>query len=158
MQEFIVTLSSWLHLLSTVVWLGGIIFILFIAIPSSRQVMGAESGKLMGEISKRFTPLANYSILLLVVTGILLTGSNEKFSGIGSLENKWTLIISLKHVIVSVMIAIHFYRGLLLIPKIGKTEPSTEKKSLQKKSLNLVKANLFFGVLVLLLSAISSVV
>ena len=158
MRELILTIGYWLHLISTVVWIGGIIFILFVAIPSSKQVMGAEAGKMMGEISKRFTPLANYSILLLIVSGIILTGLSKQFSGIGALGDKWTLIISLKHIVVLVMIAIHFYRGLLLIPRIGRIESSTKKKSLQTISLNLVKVNLFFGILVLLLSAISSVV
>ncbi len=148
MRELILTLGYWLHLISTVVWIGGIIFILFVAIPSSKQVMGAEAGKMMGEISKRFTPLANYSIIFLVVTGIILTG----------LGNDWTLVMILKHTIVLVMIVIHFYRGLLLMPKIGRTESSTVKKSLQKLSLNLVKVNFSIGILVLLLSAISSVV
>lgn len=152
MRELIFTLSYWLHLLSTVVWIGGIFFILFIAIPSSEQVMGAESGKLMGEVSKRFTPLANYSILFLVVTGVLLMGLSKQSSGFG------TLVMSLKHVTVLVMIAIHFYRGLLLIPKIGRTESASIKLSLQKRSLNLVKVNFFFGVLILFLSAISSVI
>ena len=158
MRELILALSYWLHLISTVVWIGGIIFILFIAIPSSKQVMGSDSGKLMGEISKRFTPLANYSILLLVVTGILLSGLNKQFTGIGNFGNNWTLVLTLKHILVLAMIVIHFYRGLLLIPKIGKTELSTEKKTLLKMSLNLVKVNFFFGIMVLLLSAISSIV
>ncbi len=158
MRELILTFSYWLHLISTVVWIGGIIFILFVAIPSSKQVMGTEAGKMMGEISKRFTPLANYSIILLVVTGIILTGLNKQFTGTGTFGNNWTLVMILKHIIVLVMIAIHFYRGLLLMPKIGRTESSTEKKSLQKLSLNLVKVNLSIGILILLLSAISSVV
>lgn len=158
MRELILTLSYWLHLISTVVWIGGIFFILFIAIPSSKQVMGAEPGKLMGEISKRFTPLANYSIILLVVTGIILSGLNKQFTGLGNFGNNWTLVLTLKHILVLAMIVIHFYRGLLLIPEIGRTESSTEKKSLLKISLNLVKVNFFFGILVLLLSAISSVV
>ena len=37
------------------------------AMPSSRQVLGAESGKLMGGF-KEFTPAANFSIILLVIT------------------------------------------------------------------------------------------
>ena len=155
MRELILIIFYWLHLISTVVWIGGIVFILFIAIPSARQVLEAEAGKLMEEVSKRFTPLANYSIILLVVTGVVLTASNKQFSGIESLGNKWTLVMSLKHTIVLVMIAIHFYRGLLLIPKIGRTESSTEKKSLQKRSLNLVKVNFALGVIVLLLSGIT---
>jgi len=157
MKELILTLSYWMHIISTVVWIGGIIFILFVAIPSSKQVMGTDAGKLMGEISKRFTPLANYSIILLIVTGIILTGLNKQFSGIGTFGNDWSSVMLIKHVIVLIMIIIHFYRGLILMPKIGRTESTTEKTSLQKLSLNLVKVNCSIGILALLLSAISSV-
>lgn len=86
MKELILIACYWLHLIATVVWIGGITFILFIAIPSAKHVLGGEAGKLMGEISKRFTPLANYSILFLVITGIALTGLNKQFSGIGVLK------------------------------------------------------------------------
>ena len=154
MSELILITFYWLHLLATVVWIGGIIFILFIAIPSSKQVLGAEAGKLMGEISKRFTPSANYSIFLLAVTGIALTGFNKQFSGIRLFENNWTAVLSLKCIIVFGMVVIHFYRGLILTPKIGKTESASEKVSLQKLSLNLVKVNFGFGMLVLLFSGI----
>src|SRR4030065_791572 len=82
MREIILAVSYWLHLIATVVWIGGIAFILFIAIPSAKQVLGADAGKLMGEISKRFTPIANYSIILLLVTGATLTTANKQFLGI----------------------------------------------------------------------------
>ncbi len=157
MREFILVISHWLHLIATVIWIGGIIFILFIAIPSSRQVLGAESGKLMGEISKRFTPLANYSIILLIITGLVLTGFNKQFSGIGNFDNDWTLTLTLKHVLILGMVAVHFYRGLVLSSKIVKTESIAEKTSLQKLSLNLVKVNFCAGLVVLLLSGVTSI-
>jgi uncharacterized membrane protein len=157
MRELILGIFYWLHLFATVTWIGGITFILFVAIPSSRQVLGAEASKLMGEISKRFTPLANYSIILLVATGIALTVLNEQFSGIRIFRNNWSLVLSLKHILVLGMVVVHFYRGLVLTPKIGKTESVTKKTSLQKLSLNLVKVNFVLGVIVLLLSGITSV-
>src|SRR4030066_2236628 len=83
MREIILVVSYWLHLIATVIWIGGITFILFIAIPSTKQVLGAESGKLMGEISKRFTPVANSRIILSIVTGAVLTAVNKEFSGMG---------------------------------------------------------------------------
>ncbi len=154
MRELILVTFYWLHLLATVIWIGGITFILFIAIPSSKQVLGADAGKLMGEISKRFTPLANYSIIFLIVTGIALTGFNKQFSGIGIFENSWTLVLVLKHILVLGMVVVHFYRGLVLSPKIVKTTSVTEKATLQKLSLNLVKVNFSLGLLTLLLSGI----
>lgn len=158
MREIILAGFYWLHLIATVIWIGGITFILFIAIPSANQVLGAEAGKLMGEISKRFTPIANYSIILLIVTGAVLTAVNKQFLGIGNFGNSWSLGLIMKHVLVFVMVAVHFYRGLVLAPKIAKTDAVSEKTSLQKLSLNLVKVNFCLGAIVLLLSGIMSVI
>ena len=80
MRGIILAASHWAHLIATVIWIGGIIFILLIALPSAKQVLGSEAGKLMGEISKRFTPIANYSIIFLLVTGIILTALNKQLS------------------------------------------------------------------------------
>ncbi len=157
MREIILAVSYWLHSIATVIWIGGIFFILFIALPSARQVLGAEAGKLMGEISKRFTPLANYSVIALIVTGIALIAANKEFSGISNLENNWTLVLIIKHLLVASMVAVHFYRGLIVAPKIARTEPASEKASLQKLSLNLVKVNFYFGLIVLLFSGIISI-
>ncbi|KAF0143268.1 MAG: hypothetical protein FD156_2742 [Nitrospirae bacterium] len=157
MKEVILAAAYWLHLTATVGWIGGIFFILFIAIPSARQVLGGEAGKLMAEVSRRFTPLVKYSIILLIVTGIALTGLNKQFIGIGNFGNNWTLTLTLKHLLVLGMIVIHFYRGLMLAPKIARTESVTGKTSLQKCSLNLVRVNFCLGMLVLLLSGITSV-
>ena len=156
MKELIIA-CYWIHLVATVLWIGGILFIIFIAIPSSRQVLGAESGKLMGEISKRFTPLANYSIVLLFVSGIVLAGLNKQFSVVRTLESNWTMALTLKLVLFFSMTAIHFYRGLVLAPKIMRTATQTEKAALQNLSINLVKVNLTLGLSVLLLSVFISV-
>lgn len=156
MKEVILAASSWIHLAATVIWIGGMFFILFIAIPSAKQVLGSESGKLMGDVAKRFTPIANYCIVLLIITGVVLTAFNKQFSGIGNFGNSWSLGLIGKHVLVLGMVTIHFYRGLLLAPKIARTETATVKASLQKYSLNLVRVNFCLGLLVLLLSGIVS--
>ena len=157
MREIILAVSYWLHSITTVIWIGGMFFILFIALPSAKQVLGAEAGKLMGQISKRFAPIANYSIIVLIVTGIALTATNKQFSGIGNFGNNWTLVLIIKHLLVVLMVAVHFYRGLILAPKVAKRDPSSKKASLQKLSLNLVKVNLCLGLIVLLFSGIISI-
>jgi uncharacterized membrane protein len=156
MREILLVASYWLHTIATVIWIGGLFFILFITIPSAKYVLGAEAGKIMGEISRRFTPIANTCIILLVITGVVLTAVNKQFLGIGNLSNSWSLLLILKHVLVVGMIFVHFYRGLILAPKITKTEIASEKATLQKLSLNLVKINFCLGLIVLLFSGILS--
>lgn len=154
MKELLLVTAAWLHLIATVIWIGGIAFILFIAMPSARQVMGTDAGKLMGDVSKRFTPVANYSIVLLVLTGATMAVLNNRFSSSTILENNWIIILAAKHILVFTMIVIHFYRGLILAPKIMRMESKPRKMSLQNLSINLVKANFGLGLMVILLSAI----
>jgi uncharacterized membrane protein len=156
-KEIIVITVYWIHLIATTIWIGGITFILFIALPSSKDVLGAESGKLIGEISKRFTSLANYCIITLVVTGFTLAWLGKPPSEIGFLENDWMMILILKLILVFTMVSIHFYRSLVLTPTIMRTETDPEKASLQKVSLNLVKVNFALGLSILLLSGAMSV-
>jgi uncharacterized membrane protein len=70
---------GWLHLLATAVWIGAMVVLLFVIIPSGREVLGANSEfkKFMKSIGKRITLLVNISIIVLVITGIgLSTGEN----------------------------------------------------------------------------------
>ena len=157
MSEIILAFSYWLHSIGIVIWIGGIFFILFIVLPAGKKVLGMEASKLMAEISKRFTPIANYSIIIVVVTGVVLTAVNKQFLGIGNFGNSWSLGLIVKHVGVLAMVVVHFYRGLLLSPKIARTEAVAKKSSLQKLSLNLVKVNFCLGLIVLLFSAVMSI-
>ncbi len=157
MEELILIACHFAHLVAATLWIGGIVFILFFAMPASRQVLGAESGKLMGEISRRFTPVASSSIILLVITGAALAGLNKRYSGAAFLEDRWTSALMLKSILVFGMVMIHFYRGMVLGSKIMRTTTEAEKTSLQRLSLNLVKVNFTLGLLVLLASGALSV-
>jgi uncharacterized membrane protein len=169
MSLFILSLGHFLHLLATVIWLGGIIMILLVILPGAK--VSLESAplikKLMKEITKRFTPMANISILVLIVTGLFIGHYENKSTSLLDFNTPLNTVMFLKHFLVALMVIVHFYRGLVLNPKIGKlsrkiieskaTSPlSSRVQRLQKFSLDLVKVNFALGVLVLLVTGISS--
>lgn len=169
MNLLILSLSHFLHLLATVVWIGGIVMILLVILPAAKNALESAPivSKLMKEITKRFTPMANVSILVLIITGIIILQSEKNFTGFLDFKNPWNIVMLLKHFLVAIMILIHFYRGLILTPKIGRLSTQTNESlgsssssfniaKLQRFSLNLVKTNLVLGVTVLLLTGISS--
>lgn len=148
------TASRWLHLVATLVWLGGISFLLLVAIPSARRILGPAAGELLNEISRRFTKLANASIALLLVTGAVMMALAGRPGGAPAPESAWSLTLVVKHALFLIMVLVHFFRGLALAPRIRRITEEAEKQALARLSLNLVKLNWGLGMLVLLLSSL----
>ena len=142
----------WLHLVATVVWIGGIAFILLILIPKTKEILRQDAGKLIGEVSKRFKLFADWSIILLIITGIGLSVINKGSSHRDDPVSYHKLLLIIKHVFVLMMILIHLYRNFVLTKKIANEQKPTHKITLQKLSLNLVKIVFVCGLIVLLLS------
>ena len=160
MSLWVLALSHFIHVMGTVVWIGGILMTLLVILPSSKAALESAPmvGKLMKEVAKRFTPLANISILMLIATGIILFYYDKNYTSFLDLKNRWNVVIALKHFFVATMIVIHFYRGLILNQKIEKfsSQPNEKQSSrLKKISLDLVKVNFALGIIVLLLTAVS---
>jgi uncharacterized membrane protein len=163
MNLIVLSLSHFFHLFATVIWIGGIFMVLLVILPSARTTLEpAAMGGLMKEITRKFTPLANASILVMVITGIIIALYKEKFGGFFKMGDFWNGTLVFKHLLVALMIIIHFYRGLVLAPRIGKLSAeaagspslSAQVARLQKFSLNLVKANFGLGIMVLLVTAV----
>lgn len=160
MNLWVVALSHFLHILGTVIWVGGILMVLLVILPSAKAAIEETPmlGKLMKEVTQRFTLLANTSIFLLLATGALLFWTNNNYTSVLDQRNTWNLVIYLKILLVAAMVTIHFYRGLILNQKIAKsstTANEAQTASLKKFSLDLVKTNLALGVSVLMLAAVS---
>ena len=160
MTVWILALSHFIHVIGTVVWIGGILMTLLVILPGSKSAFESPPivGKLMKEVAKRFTPLANASILMLIATGIIIFYSDKNYTSFLDLKNPWNVVIAFKHFFVATMIIIHFYRGLVLNPKIEKffSQPNEKQSSrLKKISLDLVKVNFALGIMVLLLTAVT---
>ena len=160
MNLMILATCNFLHLIATVVWIGGIFMILLVILPGAKASL--ESGPmisgLMKEISKRFTPTANISIVVLIITGIVTVLYDKTLTYNLDFSIPWNPAMFLKHIIAAFMMIIHFYRGSLLIPKIGKLSAQGENPRvirLQRLSLNLVKTNLVLGVIILALSGVT---
>lgn len=159
MDLWILSLSHFLHISATVVWIGGIFMTLLVILPGSKTALESAPlvGKLMKEVGQRFTPLANISILILIVSGLLLLYGNRNFIAFGDLSTSWNSMIFCKLAVVAVMVCIHFYRGLILNQKIIESAAQANEATtagLRKLSLDLVKTNLMLGIAVLAFTAV----
>lgn len=117
MELWIVSLSHFLHISATVVWIGGIFMTLLVILPGSKTVLESPLvGKLTKEVGQRFTPLANMSILMLIVSGLILLYANRNFTSVGDLSKSWNILIFCKFAVIAVMVCTHYYRGSICTP------------------------------------------
>jgi putative copper export protein len=144
MREFVLVACMWLHSVAAVVWIGGIIFLLGVALPALREQGGAA--EVMKDIGKRFTPLANASIGILLATGFLLLLLPAE-------GQDWNHFFLAKIGIFVAMVSIHFFRLFALPGKVVRAETEAQRSKLKTMSLSLVKVNLALGICALLFTA-----
>ena len=151
--QIVFALVTFLHDLFTVVWVGGLITLGLIVLPSARAVlgMGPETKKLTNTIQKRLGPLIYVSIAGLVITGLLLSRRSPDFQGLFSFGSSYATVLSLKHLLVVLMVGIALGRSLVLGRKSAPSSPRQEKLR-----VGLLLVNLVLGIAVLLLSGFSA--
>ncbi|MHA1410330.1 MAG: CopD family protein [Candidatus Odinarchaeia archaeon] len=147
-----------LHILFTVIWIGGLILLGLILTPSIKKTLGMkeDSKELIFTIQRKLSIFVYISIIGLIFTGILLTNSSAAFEGFFNLASPYSLLLSVKIVFVAIMIIIALYRSLVLgrNPNIMDNSPENEGKRKLYKALLLI--NIVLGVAVIFLSGFSA--
>lgn len=153
--------SYLVHLVATVVWIGGIVFMALVVTPVAQSEIG--SGRLLAAIQRRFTPIANISLAVLIVTGMVQLTANVHYVGFLNFSNTWARAILLKHIAVGGMIAAALYMSLVLQPDINRTSmlltagqaKPEETAALSRRQSQLTQINLALAIVVLLFTAIA---
>lgn len=156
-------LAYWLHMMATVLWIGGLVVLSLLVLPAAQKSLDAETyARFLGEIRRRLEPLSWFSILILLASGMLQMSANSNYAGFLAIRGLWASAILIKHILFGLMVAISGYvtwgiipalRRMALLQASGKPAPDIEK--FQHRSILLTQINLVLGVLVLLLTAIA---
>ena len=144
-----------LHDLFTVVWMGGLIVTVIATIPALKEVLspGPTTKKVMAAFQARQRVWVYISMAGLVITGLLLGRRSAEFSGLFSFINLYSIVLSIKHILVILMIGLTLYRSILLDPnRKGLTIPK------EKWSFKILLINAGLAVAVLMLSAMTAAI
>ncbi len=110
------TVVLFLHDLFTVVWVGGMLTLALVVLPSLRRALGPgpQVQRLAGAIHSRLRWFAYAGIAGLVLTGVLLSRNSDEFQGFFAWGDSYAVALSLKHVAVILMVAVALTRSLML--------------------------------------------
>ena len=157
-----VLIASYLvHIIATVLWIGGIVFMALVVTPAAEGEAGCS--RFLTAIQRRFTPIANLCLVALIATGMVQLTSNSNYAGFLNFSNVWAKAILLKHLTVGGMIAAALYMNLVLQPDInrtmlllssGKAKPE-ETAAISRRQSQLMQINVALSIVVLLFTAIA---
>ena len=112
-----------IHILSAVVWLGGMLFLVMIMLPIARKAMqagGPEALGMLQDAAKRFLPVAWAAMILLAVSGAYLASDHW---GIGVTvfftdDGRFMQILRVKSILFLLVVLLSLMHDFWLGPKI----------------------------------------
>lgn len=163
--NFALALAYWLHIIATVLWIGGIMTLTVLVIPAARRTLDAKAyAALFGRLQEGLQRIGWLSLAVLIATGMFQMSAHPAYGGLLALTNSWAVVIFAKHVVVGLMVLVSAYITWGLMPSLRRVNfqlaagvEVDEKKKIallrrEKIALNL---SLILSVLVLLLTALA---
>lgn len=163
--EWVLLISFWLHMLATVVWIGGLAAgALFVMPVARRNLTSAMYAEFITKFNRKLNPIGWMSAALLVATGLVQMGGNANYEGFLSISNDWARAMLIKHLLFAGMIAASAYLTWGIAPKLERLAiaklhaPQPEEEArLRRIETRLLHTNLLLGLLVLVLTAMARI-
>jgi uncharacterized membrane protein len=160
------TAAYWLHMLATVVWIGGLAALALFVLPAAGKTLEAESyAHFLGDLQRRLDPLGWFSLVVLAGTGMFQMSANPNYQGFLAVESRWATAILLKHLLFLGMVMLSAYQTWFLLPQLRRIALRKARESedgqitqgageaSRQGELRLMRVNLALGVLILALTA-----
>lgn len=164
---WVLSAAYWLHMLATVVWIGGLAALALFVLPAARKALPVQAyAGFLSVLQARFDPLAWFSLALLAGTGMFQMSASPNYAGFLAIDNRWAYAILVKHLLFLGMAGVSAYLTWGLLPQVrrlalrqslaGQQAVSSEEAvRLQRQEQRLMRLNLVLGILILGLTAIA---
>jgi uncharacterized membrane protein len=151
-------LNHWLHLLSAVVWIGGLAFLVMVVTPVLNAAVPREQVKPIAELFyKRYRKIVGLILFVILFTG----GINVHYihqmmlaqTGVGINNNgKYLTIFFIKLFLVLGVVTLYLYTVIFKIEATG-DETEEEKEEHLREPIPFQRAALWMGVFIILCAA-----
>jgi putative copper export protein len=165
-NDVILSVSFFLHLVATVAWIGGLVTLALVVQPVfNRYVTDVqERAQLLEALLKRFQPIANISLAVLILSGMVQTFTNRFYKGFLQFDSAWAQAILFKHIAVLGMLGVAAFITFSVQPSLKRNAllianglaDEQQAARVQQQQVRLTRINLVLSVLVLVFTAIAS--
>jgi uncharacterized membrane protein len=147
-----------LHLLATIVWIGGMIIGRVIVAPALKGLPDdtrREAGRAIGQRAASFT---YWAIGVFIITGLAMLSQNANYAGFLVLDSMWTRVILVKHLAIAALVVSTAYVNSTVSSRIEAAASDAERTVWLERRKDLGDVNLLLGVVILGLAAIATAI
>jgi uncharacterized membrane protein len=164
--QMILAVSLFFHLLATVVWVGGLVLLTILVMPSVSRTLSEHPAlhAFLTRVRQRFAIYSNLALLVLLGTGMTQMALDPQYQGFLQIENTWSVVMFAKHIAIVGMVIVGVTLQFAIAPSLerisllvarGKNGAADDAAwgRLRRTEQRLTWLNAAFGVLVLAFSA-----
>ena len=163
MSQPILAISYFFHLVATVIWLGGLLVLSVWVFPEAQKQLRAHPARyqLVNRLRKRFTPWANFSLVILIASGMFQMSADQQYLGMLNFSNSWSRALLWKHIAMLGMLVCSLTLQYGLAPRLERVSLLIQHQQgnedqwerLHGQEIRLAWLNMFFGFMILGLTA-----
>lgn len=155
--------SYWIHMIATVVWLGGLISITFVVLPFiQKRLAGEEKEKILSSLQNYLNPVGWFCLFILAGTGMFQMSAHPSYQGFLAIDNDWAVALFIKHVFIVFMVIAMGYLTWFVLPglkrialkqKLGKEIDRFEELRYRNQERLILWINSILAIIVLIFTA-----
>ena len=139
------------HLLAAIVWAGGTVALVFVAVPPVQRLQGQERAALLREFGRRWRPIGWSALAVAALTGVALAQRAHAFDG-APRDFDWVLAV--KGLLVGVLAAGAYLHDFVLGPGLARQVREGRPQSLRPLLVTIGRTNLLLTVAIPILGAV----
>lgn len=162
MSPSLLAVSVFFHIVSTLVWVGGLLFMTIFVWPEVQRVLADNPAlyRILSRLRKRFMPATNLALVVLIITGLTQMVGDPNYGGTLVFDNDWSKIILVKHGLLVIMVALGVLLQFGVIPALERATLLAERgkdsedqwSRLRRRERWLTSASLLLGLAIIALS------
>ena len=141
------------HLLAAIVWVGGTVALVFVAVPPLQRLEGDVRGRLLRELGERWRPIGWSALGVAILTGAVIASREGAFD---TAPSRFNWVLAAKGALVGLLVAGAYLHDFVLGPGLARQMREGRPQSLRPILTTIGRANLLLTIAIPVLGALLS--
>ena len=142
-----------IHLLAALVWTGGTVVLVFVAVPPVQRLEGEARAKTLRELGRRWRPIGWSALAVAVGTGVAIAARAHAFD---TTPTRFDVVLAVKGALVGLLVAGAYLHDFVLGPGLARQIREGRPQSLRPVLVAIGRLNLLVTLALPILGAVLS--